>query len=113
MNELDMLKDVITNITIYINDPYLYEVNREKLLKMMRKDSAVIKEALINKALGYEFVLEIAAALPQYISLTGERDLVDTLSIWEKENREHFNTKEIELYIEEAEKMYSSLFVEF
>lgn len=111
MEELDSIKEIIRNLLSYCGDHYLYEIQREKLQKKMRHQETALCNAIENNEFNYDEVMEIASSLPEYVSLTGEKALIDAISIWIEKNRENFNTREIELYVQEAKKMYSSLFI--
>ncbi len=111
MEELKGIKEIIRNLLAYCGDHYLYEVQREKLQKEMRYHETALCNAIENNEFDYSEVTTIASSSPDYVSLTGDKALIDALSIWIERNRENFNTREIELYVQEAKRMYSSLFI--
>ncbi len=110
MNELDTLRDILLNLeTAAASDPYSLEVLRERLIREMRKHLPSVIDAVGSDSFTPSEVLSLSSVTPDYVSLSGNGEIVRALEEWIERNRERENTTEVRLYTKEAEKMLSSL----
>ncbi len=110
MNELDTLRDILLNLeTAAASDPYSQEVMRERLIREMRKHLSSVIKAVDDDSFTPSEVLSLSSVTPDYVSLSGNGEIVRALEEWVERNRERENTTEVRLYTKEAEKMLSSL----
>lgn len=111
MSQLDEIRKTIREYITSSGDPYREEKNREKLLKVLRKGTSIIIDALDGDTLDKDEVSALSEVAPDYVSLSGDRDYISSLSEWVERNKERENTDEIRLYIAEAERITASLFI--
>ncbi len=110
MDEIVNIKKIIRNLELNSSDAYYYEVGVEKLIKAVRKNIKKITKALIDDAFTPLEILYLAEISPQYTSLSGLSDLIDSIALWLEKNQEEDSSGDIRGYIEEAKRTYSSLF---
>lgn len=111
MDNLEEIRNTIRNYEISYSDPYNYEVFKEKLIRELRNSTAVIIRGLTENAFTPEEVLSLSEVSPDYVSLSGSMEIIDAISLWADRNSEREDTTEIRLYIEEAKRICSSLFI--
>ncbi len=111
MDNLEEIRNTIRNYEISYSDPYNYEVFKEKLIRVLRNSHLVIIMALTENIFTPEEVLSLSEVSPDYVSLSGTMEIVDAISSWADRHSDTENTTEIRLYISEAKRIYSSLFI--
>ncbi len=111
MSQLDEIRKTIRDYITSSGNPYSAEKNRDKLLKALRKGTSIIINALDGALLDKDEVTALSEVAPDYVSLSGDRDYISSLSRWVERNGKRENTDEIRLYIAEAERICSSLFI--
>lgn len=112
MDTLEEIRNTIRNYEISYSDPYNYEVFKEKLIRELRNSQPVIITALSENTFTPEEVLSLSEVSPDYVSLSGAMGIVDAISSWADRHSDTENTTEIRLYIAEAKRIYSSLFIQ-
>ncbi len=111
MDNLEEIRNTIRNYEISYSDPYNYEVFKEKLIRVLRNSHLVIINALTENIFTPEEVLSLSEVSPDYVSLSGTMEIVDAISSWADRHSDTENTTEIRLYVSEAKRIYSSLFI--
>ncbi len=111
MDNLEEIRNTIRNYEISYSDPYNYEVFKEKLIRELRNSHPVVINALTENIFTPEEVLTLSEVSPDYVSLSGTMEIVDAISSWADRHSDTENTTEIRLYISEAKRIYSSLFI--
>lgn len=110
MEKIDKLEECAETITCS-SEPYIYESAREKLMREMRKNTKEILDAIDNDKISFTLVSAVAECLGEYTSLTGDDSIVKALSLWLGRQSDNSALKDIALYTEEAERIYSSLYI--
>lgn len=111
MSQLDEIRKTIRDYITSSGDPYCAEKSREKLLKALRKGTSSVIDALDDDIIDKDEVTALSEVAPDYVSLSGDRDYISSLSRWVERNSRKENTDEIRLYIAEAERICASLFI--
>lgn len=111
MDSLEEIRKTMRNYEAGCSDPYNYEVFKEKLIKQIRNNSSLIIKALSDNNFTPDEVSILSEVNPDYISLSGSMEITDALSLWVEKNSNMENTTEIRLYIAEARRIGSSLFI--
>ncbi len=111
MDNLEEIRNTIRNYEISYSDPYNYEVFKEKLIRELRNSHPVVINALTENIFTPEEVLSLSEVSPDYVSLSGTMEIVDAISSWADRHSDTENTTEIRLYVSEAKRIYSSLFI--
>lgn len=110
MNEIDSIREILREFeTPAASDPYISEVMREKLIREIRKHVDYVVKAVDDDSFTPVEILSLASVTPDYVSLSGNGEIVRALGEWVDRNSRRENTMEVRLYKEEAERMLSSL----
>ena len=110
MNEIDSIRETLREFdSPAASDPYTNEVLRERLMKDIRRHIGDVVKAVDDDVFTPLEMLSLSTVTPDYVSLSGNGEIVRALGDWVERNKDKENTMEVRLYKEEAQRMLSEL----
>ena len=110
MNEIDSIRETLREFeSPAASDPYTNEVMRERLIKDIRRHIGDVVKAVDDDVFTPLEMLSLSSVTPDYVSLSGNGEIIRALGDWVERNKDKENTTEVRLYKEEAQRMLSEL----
>lgn len=102
--ELDEAIKKLRDFSFSLNDPYLYEKNKEEVVRAIRKSLTPFIEALNNDTLEEELLISFGEVLFDVTENNGSRELLDSYEKWAER---HNLSSTLKPFIEESKNLLS------
>lgn len=102
--ELEEAIKRLREFSLSLSDPYLYEKNKEEVVKAIRKALTPFIEALNNDTIEEELLISFGEALFDVTENSGSRELLDSYEKWVER---HNLSSTLKPFIEESKNLLS------
>lgn len=102
--ELDETINRLRDFSFSLNDPYLYEKNKEEVVRAIRKTLTSFIEALNSDTIEEELLISFGEVLFAVTENNGSRELLDSYEKWVER---HNLSSTLKPFIEESKNLLS------